>query len=148
MSELFPDYLDGFESKESAHSLSYQLVKSLSLFSFFYLKLPIGTRSLVIQILMFTGVIVFTITLFRFVFVRRKKIGFCLTMFNYYGLGGFLLFYSIFTSVFGDGYVEPAKHAFIAILGMSLQFVALIFICISSILSAGIVRRLISCKVK
>jgi hypothetical protein len=43
-------------------------------------------------------------------------------------IGSFILNYAIVSSVFGDGYTEPQKHAFIAIIGFALILIALIFI--------------------
>lgn len=43
-------------------------------------------------------------------------------------MGSFIINYAIISSVFGDGYTEPQKHAFTAIVGFALVLIAFIFI--------------------
>jgi hypothetical protein len=42
-------------------------------------------------------------------------------------MGSFIINYAIISSVFGDGYTEPQKHAFTAIVGFALVLIAFIF---------------------
>lgn len=42
-------------------------------------------------------------------------------------MGSFIINYAIISSVFGDGYTEPQKHALTAIVGFSLMLIAFIF---------------------
>ena len=42
-------------------------------------------------------------------------------------MGSFIINYAIISSVFGDGYTEPQKHTFTAIVGFALVLIAFIF---------------------
>lgn len=136
MKLFYPDYL-GLTIEADTHAIKkHKLIKQFS-FSTLISKIDSSAFFIIVLILFISS---FFTGLFLLLLPRKKSIE--LTSYMYlFTIGGLTVGYSIASSVFGDGYIEAAKHAVLFLGGVYLQIIGLIFSLLLSI-------RLILMKLK
>lgn len=111
---FYPGNLGRFENPSEERSAKFRLLQVTSL-SYWLGKVPLDVFFAGVLISMFISPLLF-VACFLKRCSQRYRLSFALI-----GLGGGVVFYSIFSSVFGDGYVEFQKHAVAFLIGLSFQ---------------------------
>jgi len=111
---FYPGNLGRFENASDERSTKFRLLQVSSL-SYWLGKVPLDVLFAGILISMFISPLLFVGCFFSCC-SQRYRLSFALI-----GLGGLVVFYSIFSSVFGDGYIEIQKHAVGFLIGLSIQ---------------------------
>ncbi len=113
---FYPDFLGHLAEPKDSSSQRYLLLKKSSL-SYILAKLPADAMPMLALSSIALGIIAFAATLAALPARAQPLVS--VIMF-----GGLVSFYSIFSSVFGDGYVDLQKHGVGFLVGVALQIAA------------------------
>ncbi|MGA7777379.1 MAG: hypothetical protein WCA85_06660 [Paraburkholderia sp.] len=114
-----------FEAPPSSHSVRYYVTRATSLGTYLN-KIPDDVFHAIIVFSLSAWIPVGLWCLAAVVTGRRSRFGGDLL----FAAGGFIIFYSLLSSVFGDGSSEVPKHAFLWCFGTGIEGVAIITIVI------------------
>ncbi|CAH9018246.1 hypothetical protein NURINAE_00815 [Candidatus Nitrosacidococcus sp. I8] len=121
----YPTYLGHleFQNHNFQYSNQYELLKTSSLSYVFSKTIPQSVLSLFTLFLITASLIVCLLL------VKSTDQNSYLKLFiSINSLGSFVLFYSVFSSVFGDGYIELQRHGIGFLLGMNFSLTGFIFL--------------------
>lgn len=120
---FYPDYL-GLTIPDDANSLTKaEIIKHFS-FSNIISKIDSSAFFIIVLVLFIGSVIT---GLFLLLLPKKASLE-PLSYIYLFTIGGLTVGYSIVSSVFGDGYIEAAKHSVLFLAGVYLQIISLIFL--------------------
>ena len=128
---FYPSTLGRFENPADSNTIKYALIAGTS-FSTLFTALPLEVHAWLALTSFVSGPLFIFLLAVGNKFSRRDNTEVSRVAFAMIGLGGIETFYTIASSVFGDGYAEPQKHAVAFLIGIVFQLVGAVFALLSA----------------